>query len=135
MGKGLWMGALAVVCAAGAARAGDRAEGIAQPEPVVIRGADVVGRPMKPVSLTVDLRDLPAPAEWQPGDPIKDIPRRAYPPEAQPPAIVDRIPDPLLDKQPIPPEPATDDYDVPILNFDAQNFTGVNPPDTVGDVG
>jgi hypothetical protein len=100
----------------------------------VQRGAQV-GRPMRPVSLDVDLRDLPLAPEWQPGDPVKEIPRRAYPPEYTPPSVTRRIADPLLDRQPFPPEPATRDIDVPLLNFDAQNYTGVNPPDTVGDVG
>jgi hypothetical protein len=90
---------------------------------------------MRPLSLDVDLRDLPIVPEWQPGDPVKEIPRRAYPPEYTPPPLTRRIPDPLLGRQPFPPEPATRDIDVPILNFDAQNYTGVNPPDTVGDVG
>ena len=96
MGKGLSIGTLVAVCAAGSVLAADRAETVAKPEPIIIRGAELVGRPMKALSLDVDLRYLPAPPEWQPGDPIKDIPRRAYPPETQPPAIVDPIPDPLL---------------------------------------
>lgn len=139
MRRGLWLGSLVAVCAAGPTMADERGvartEPAADAQPFVMRGAQVVGRPMKAISLDVDLRDLPAAPEWQPGDPIKDIPRRAYPPEVTPPEIVEPIPDPLLDKQPSPPEPATEDIDVPILNFDAQNYTGVNPPDTVGDVG
>jgi hypothetical protein len=103
-------------------------------EPVVIRGARV-GRAVPAVSIDVDLRDLPAPAEWQPGDPIKEIPRRAHPRGPARPSRFPAGPDPLLALQPDPPEPATDDFDVPVANFDAQTFTGVNPPDTVGDVG
>jgi hypothetical protein len=120
----LWVVSFASVCAAAAG----------QEKPTVVHGAQVVGRPMRPVSLDVDLRNLPVVPEWQPGDPIKDIPRRGYPPEVVPPPVRERIPDPLLERQG-PPEPNTRDFDVPILNFDAQNFTGVNPPDTVGDVG
>jgi hypothetical protein len=89
---------------------------------------------MPAVSLDVDLRDLPVVPDWQPGDPIKDIPRRDFPPEIVPPEITRRIPDPLLARQ-MSPLPNTRDFDTPILNFDAQNYTGVNPPDTVGDVG
>jgi hypothetical protein len=140
MRKGLWLGSLLVVCAVAPSPADEKAGVLAQDdavtaEPIVIRGAEVIGKGMVPYPIEVDLRDLPVVPEWQPGDPIKDIPRRAYPPEIQPPAIVDPIPDRLLALQPIPPEPATRDFDVPILNFDAQNYTGVNPPDTVGDVG
>ncbi len=135
MRTSLWLGSLVAVCAVGPALADERADSAAPEQLVVIRGAQVVGRPMKAISLDVDLRDLPLVPEWQPGDPIKDIPRRAYPPEVTPPEITQRIPDPLLDRQPFPPEPNTRDFDVPILNFDAQNFTGPNPPDTVGDVG
>ena len=134
MRASVWFGSLVAVCAAGPAMADEHAGAAAQ-ETVVIRGAQVVGRPMKAISLDVDLRDLPLVPEWQPGDPIKEIPRRVHPTEVPPPTFSEPIPDPLLALQPDPPEPNTRDFDVPILNFDAQGFTGVNPPDTVGDVG
>jgi hypothetical protein len=122
-------GVMVLVCSAGAAHA--------QPAPDerrIPRRVEV-GRPMRPVSLDVDLRDLPVVPAWQPGDPVKDIPRREYPPETTPPPLTRRIADPLLDRQPVPPAPNTRDFDQPIIHFDAQNYTGINPPDTVGDVG
>lgn len=123
------------LCAAGTVLAQDRPMPV-RDEPVVQRGATLVGRPVRPVSIDVDLRDLPPPPEWQPGDPIKEIPRRAYPRPGQPtPLIPPSGPDPLLALQPTPPEPHTRDFDVPIINVDGQNFTGVTPPDTNGDVG
>jgi hypothetical protein len=103
--------------------------------PVVV-GASEVGGPITPVVIDVDVRTLPEPRDWEPGDGIKEIPRRAYPqPGYRPPAVPETPPDPLLALQPVPPLWAPDDFDVPLVNIDAQNFTGVSPPDTVGDVG
>ncbi len=89
---------------------------------------------MRPASIDVDLRDLPPAPPWQPGDPIRDVPLR---PHARPgvgaPATA-AFPDPLLASSAFP-EPAARGFDLPILNFDAQGFTGVNPPDTNLDVG
>ncbi len=86
------------------------------------------------------LADAPRATDWQPGDPIKEIPRRAVrrgdvvaPPE---PML-----DPLLDAQRQADEArqaagdAPNAFGAPLLNFNAGGFTGVNPPDTVGDVG
>jgi hypothetical protein len=105
-----------------------------QEKATVVKGAQA-SAPVRPVALDVDLRDLPVVREWQSGDPIKEVPRRAYPRPGQvlPPASQDTPPDPLLALQ----EEAGDTGFAPPLNlnFDAQNFTGVNPPDTVGDVG
>ena len=44
------------------------------PPTIVERGA-----PVTPYVVNVDVRDLPAPPQWQPGDPIREIPRRFYP--------------------------------------------------------
>jgi len=136
---GLWAAVAALVAPASAA-----ARGRKPPIPlveetadgrIVVRGAQI-GRMIGPFSIDVDTRDLPPAPEWQPGDPIKEIPRRFYPTGEPRPALpAQPIPDPLLARQPDPPEGNTRDFDVPILNFDAQNFTGANPPDTVGDVG
>ena len=129
MRMNLWSGSLVAVCAVCALTPA------MADEPAVTHVAQV-GRSVTPVSIDVDLRALPPPPEWQPGDPIKEIPRRSYPrPGVQEPVVPDTGPDPLLEKQPTPPEPYTRDFDVPIFSIDAQNFTGVTPPDTVGDVG
>lgn len=44
-------------------------------------------------------------------------------------------PDPLLAVQEAAEPAAPDAFSSPLLNFNGQGFTGVNPPDTVGDVG
>jgi hypothetical protein len=87
-----------------------------------------------PVAATVtpNLRDLPKAAPWQPGDPIKEIPRRS----TRVPAAVPPPPpmmDPLLALQQTRREP--DVLGAPILNFNGGGFSGVNPPDTEGEVG
>ena len=93
--------------------------------------------PVSPRVVYVDLRDLPQPEAWQPGDPVREIPRRRYL-ENQ----VDVEPVPSAD----PLAPAQRDYNpfaqrggssftTPNRNFAGQGFSGVNPPDTVGDVG
>lgn len=43
--------------------------------------------------------------------------------------------DPLLDLQANAPEATDQGFLTPLLNFNAQDYTSVNPPDTVGDVG
>jgi hypothetical protein len=85
-----------------------------------------------------DLRDLPPAPQWRPGDPIKEIPRRGdlghvppgYRADPRPPGA-----DPLLALQAAAPPPSSRAFSTPILNLPGQGFTGVNPPDTVGDVG
>ena len=105
----------------------------------VLRGAQVYG-PFTPTVVRVDLRDLAKARPWQPGDPIREIlPRRYHAsiPHLLPPAHpVASSRDPLLDLQALA-VPRTVDplFGTPILNKDAQTFTGVTPPDPVGDVG
>ena len=36
--------------------------------------------PVTPFVIDVDLRDLPQPREWQPGDPVFEVPKRSFPP-------------------------------------------------------
>lgn len=91
-----------------------------------------VSEPSHARIINVDLRDLPVARDWQAGDPIKEIPRRRT-------RLVDlKVKpegrwDPLLDLQFSNEDGFT--QVTPILNFAGQGFTGVNPPDTVGDVG
>ena len=71
------------------------------------------------------------------GRPIKEIPRRHTHPAAPPgPATEPSAPqdDPLLDLAGVG-RRSRWTLPSPILNFAGQGFTGVNPPDTVGDVG
>ncbi len=103
-------------------------------EPRVIRGAEVVGETVVPYVFDGDVRNLPAPREWRPGDPIKEIPRRRSEPTFVP-MTEETGGDPLVERQMMAPPASPDAFGVPILNMPGQGFTGVNPPDTVGDVG
>jgi hypothetical protein len=103
-------------------------------EPAVLRGAKA-SAPVKPEIINVDLRNLPLAAEWQPGDGIKEIPRRhTHPPRFDDPLGLAAEPqeDPLLALQEA--VPIVMDAPSPTVSFAGQGFTGVNPPDTVGDV-
>ncbi len=117
----------------GAAFAADSA----QPSPKVQRGA-IVTEAVTPYVFQGDLRDLPRASEWQPGDAIKEIPRRRTHRGIDDLATLpDQINiDPLLDAQRAAEGRATDpDFGTTLVNFTAQGFTGVNPPDPSGDVG
>ncbi len=105
---------------------------LGQDAPIELYGAEALGEPVVPQVIAVDLRDLPAAPQWQPGDPIREVPRRGsdapddFTPE--PPTG----PDPLLAAQVAAPQGAGLEE---LLNFAGQGFNGVQPPDTVGDVG
>jgi hypothetical protein len=108
-------------------------------EVATVAGVDAA-LPLAPVKSEHGLADLPLVPDWEPGDPIKEIPRRAT---RRPSAVAPPAPalDPLLARQ----EQADaergagaaepDAFGTPILNFAGGGFSGVNPPDTVGDVG
>lgn len=103
-------------------------------QPWVQQGAEVVGEELIPELGRVAARDLPVAAPWRPGDPIKDIPRRRFVPSGAfgvepPPVAVD----PLLAHQAAFAAAPADVEPGPA--FPGQGFTGVNPPDTVGDIG
>ncbi len=109
--------------------------------PVVIRGASEIGL-VTPYVYDGDLRDLPRAKAWKRGDPVREVPRRVYPRgKALSPGGVRSQPaqpsrDPLLDLQERAPQDLADRaFTTPNLNFQGTGFTGVRPPDTVGDVG
>jgi len=103
------------------------------PEIIELHGA-VPLEPSTPTVFDGDLRDLPREKDWEPGDGIKEIPRRHHrPPRLVPPPALPQI-DPLLEVQARAPQ-GLRSLTPPLLNFAGQGFTGVNPPDTVGDVG
>jgi len=108
----------------------------AQDPPVI--GDPEVSAPVTPFEFDGDVRDLPPAPQWKPGDQIKEIPRRFFPPPGQ--AVPEPPPAPawidLLDQaqRATPPEPAGA-FNQPNRNFPGQGFSGVVPPDTVGDVG
>ncbi len=95
-----------------------------------------VGGPVTAHKTNIDLRKMPVARAWQPGDPIKEVPRRSYTPnDEKSPGSVDIIADPLAGKQTNFPTRLNRDFDTLLLNQDGQGFTGVNPPDPVMDVG
>jgi hypothetical protein len=114
----------------------------AEPGPdatILARGAKR-GAPVTPLHYDGDVRDLPSPEPWRPGDPIRAVPQRFYsrPGEQRPPVPSTATIDPLLDRQVR--ESSRWALDSALFlqtlrNFDGQGFTGAFPPDTVGDVG
>jgi hypothetical protein len=105
-------------------------------QPPMQTGAEYL-EPVVPHLVEADLRNLRRARAWTPGDAIKEIPKRRRPPLSPAPGMEPAVPDPLL---PIQREAERRTVGVggpglPLLNFDGQDFTGVNPPDTVGDVG
>ena len=101
----------------------------------VIRGASYSEK-VAPVKLNVDLRALPKPRPWKPGDPIREVPRRLTRPVKSLPDPEPKL-DPLLEMQSraAVSAPAPSAFTTARLNFAGQGFSGANPPDTVGDVG
>jgi hypothetical protein len=91
----------------------------------------IVSDPVEPYFIDIDLRDIPTTRGWEPGMPIKEVPRirRGKPLEYVQP----HRPDPLL----VDTTRGGSDigFGSTISNFDGNGFSGVNPPDTVGDVG
>lgn len=125
----VFAGALVALCAASAG-----AE-----EPRVIRGAALHDQGVVPADVRTDMERVPPPRDWRPGDPIREMPqRKGLPRDFEAPPIAPQSGrDPLLQARTasaaaISGGPA---YDTPLLNQDGAGFSGVNPPDPVGDVG
>jgi hypothetical protein len=93
-------------------------------------GADLV-EVVTPYLFEGDLRDLPQVRPWRPGDPIKEVPRRGRPPAIEAPTPEPQT-DPLLALQE---DVEQRGLTTPVLDIPGQGYTGVSPPDTVGDVG
>lgn len=106
----------------------------------VQHGADFVSSPVAPTFKYVDVRGLPPLRAWQPGDPVKEIPRRFETPREQNPVPVNPVPsgtDKLAEKQREWDRlnPAGRAFTTPIYSFDGQGNTGVSPSDVNGDMG
>ncbi len=99
-----------------------------------IQGAESVSSAV-PIVINQTLQDLPPASIWRTGDPIRQAnPRRITNPDALtrpvPPFVPQR--DPLLDIQLRAPIRV---FTPPDLNLAGQGFSGVFPPDTVGEIG
>jgi len=121
----------------GAVWADGKPAAVNQPQPTVITDVEL-GTPVSPVRFDGDVRDLPKVLEWQPGDPIREIPmRHFFPPGAtpipQPPLPVDPLLQTQLDASAT--TLGAGAFTTPTRSFPGTSFTGVNPPDTNGDVG
>ncbi len=100
--------------------------------PRVQHGAQA-SAPVVPFVYEGDVRLLPKTRAWQPGDAVKEIPKQRREPAYRAPAVAGKR-DPLLDLQHGPLTKAGD-LTAPGVNVAGQGYTGVNPPDTVGEVG
>ncbi len=103
----------------------------AQDEGTVIQGAEIIGDPVAGIPVDVDLRDLPLVPAWQPGDPIKEIPRRDFG-DGDPVFHTPERLDPLVEAQwrsVTGPPPFTEAH-----NFEGNSSTA-NPNDPTGDIG
>jgi hypothetical protein len=102
----------------------------------VLRGAKELGGPVQPVIIEKDMARLPEPRLWQPGDPIREMPlarEKGFVPPAVDPRPVDL--DPVLQDGFWMPERGPSAFGTPSINVPGRGFSGVNPSDTIGDIG
>lgn len=95
-----------------------------------------VGGPVSPHTTEIDLRIMPKSKLWQPGDAIKEVPRRKF--GAKNKTIKTNISiekDQLMKIQSDYQTRSNRSFSGPIINIDGQGFNGVNPPDPTMDVG
>ncbi len=94
-----------------------------------------VGKPVAAHHMNKDLRSLPRAPRWRAGMPIREIPRRTRPAAAVPTPKYLSSHDPLAASQKAFRGKALQAFTTPLLNQNGMGYTGVEPPDTVGDVG
>jgi hypothetical protein len=94
----------------------------------------IVSEPVVPHVANVDLRTLPTVDPWQSGNPVREIARRAY---TRAETAGGMLQPGGIDHDPPQGAPGAvgNSFSVPILNYEGIPFTGVRPPDTVGDAG
>lgn len=99
-------------------------------------GALFVSAPVTPGVFRGDLRDLPKAKDWAPGDPVTAGPPRrlTHPAVAAGPEPVGQV-DPLLGLQTRSMRSVARAFTTPDVNRDGIGNTGVQPPDTIGDIG
>ncbi|MBT8132216.1 MAG: hypothetical protein KJO35_08100, partial [Gammaproteobacteria bacterium] len=128
------------------AASGDKMDAVGAKQIKVYRGAKSYG-PFEATEINVDLRTLPKANQWQPGDPIKVIPKRyrraigvdhgADYNGGGPDALAEkqRRFTERQNKQAAQGTGATRSLSEPVLNFAGPGYNGVFPPDTMGEVG
>jgi hypothetical protein len=101
----------------------------------VARGPEISAS-VTPYVFDGDVRDLPRPVPWKPGDPIREIPQRFYGEPGEAPAIGRQSGIDALYERQLEASRAADEGGIIVSrNFEGQGFTGAMPPDTNGDVG
>ena len=103
---------------------------------------DYVSEPVQPTFKHVDVRDLAPLPRWQPGDPIREIPRQFSDPEIiggnpvnEQIDKTDRGAQRQRDYDATQRAPTGGGFNTPIFNFPSFGNTGVSPSDVNGDVG
>jgi hypothetical protein len=109
--------------------------------PVVIKGA-VQSEPVTPAIFSGDIRSLPTLPARKPGDAVREIPRIQHPrtqpaaTNASPAAAIPPAIDPLLaNQQNVQAGSANRAFSSLLVDIPGTSYTGVVPPDPVGDVG
>jgi hypothetical protein len=103
----------------------------------VQRGANYVSDPVFPVTNYADMRTLPPLRAWQPGDPIRELPRQFFPPSVENPVPINPVAsaiDPLQKAQQAATQAANRAFTTPIASFDSLSNPAVRPMDPVLDV-
>ncbi|MGK7295716.1 MAG: hypothetical protein ACNS61_07820 [Candidatus Wenzhouxiangella sp. M2_3B_020] len=111
---------------------------LAADAPITLRGAVHYDTGTLPARVRVDMSRLPVHPGWRPGDPIKEIPqRKGVPRDFVPPEPAEqRGGDPLREmNRRFPERSGGRAFDAPLIDQGGLGFSGVNPPDPVGDVG
>ena len=98
-----------------------------------------VSERIKPAHVKIDLNTIQNSLTWRPGEAIKNIPRRRFKPNYVKPSppknkVLSKI-DSLMQKQRALAESSMSNNRAVEQQFEGGGYTGVNPPDTTGDVG
>jgi hypothetical protein len=105
-------------------------------EPQVVARGPEISAPVTPFVFDGDVRDLPKPIPWRPGDPIREIPQRFYSEAGEPPICSRQSGVDALFERQLEASRAADEGEIIMSrNFPGQIFSGGNPPDTNGDIG